>query len=54
MSKNLLPTTARELGLSQETYREAVGRGHEMRNRFAFVDIACDSDVLDEFVAAEV
>ncbi len=48
------PTTAAELGLSQEFYREAVRRGHEMRNRFSFADIACDSGVLDDFAATEV
>ncbi len=48
------PATAKELGVPLEFWREAVRFGHEMRNRFAFVDIACDSGILDEFAAAEV
>ncbi len=47
------PTTARELGLPVDFYREAVRRGHEMRNRFSFADIACDAGLLDDFAAAE-
>lgn len=46
-------TSAAELGLDVDFYREAVRHGHEMRNRFAFVDIACDAGLLDEFAAAE-
>lgn len=48
------PTTAKELGLSQDFYREAVRRGHEMRNRFSFIDIACDSGILDDFISGEM
>lgn len=46
-------TTAQELGLPVDFYREAVRHAHEMRDRFSFADIACDSGVLDDLVAAE-
>ena len=46
--------TAQELGLSVEYYQEAVMHAHEMRNRFSFVDIACDSGILPEIAAGEV
>ena len=44
-------TTAAELGLDAVFYREAVRHAHEMRNRFSFVDIACDAGLLDGFAA---
>lgn len=47
------PTSARALGLDVHFYREAVRHGHEMRDRFAFVDLACDAGLLDGFVEAE-
>ncbi|MEM6548331.1 MAG: iron-containing alcohol dehydrogenase [Pseudomonadota bacterium] len=47
-------TTAGDLGLPVEFYREAVRHAHEMRNRFSFVDLACDAGLLDDFAAAEV
>jgi glycerol-1-phosphate dehydrogenase [NAD(P)+] len=47
------PTSAAEMGLPVDFYREAVRHGHEMRNRFAFVDLACDADLLDDFAAEE-
>ncbi len=47
------PTTAAELGLDADFYREAVRHGHEMRNRFSFVDLACDAGLLDDFAARE-
>ena len=48
------PTTAAELGVSPEFYREAVRHGHEMRNRYSFADLACDAGLLDGFASAEV
>ncbi len=42
-------TTAAELGLDPAFYREAVRHAHEMRDRFSFVDIACDAGLLDDF-----
>ena len=47
-------TTAAELGTPVDFYREAVRHGHEMRNRFSFADIACDSGILDQMAMAEV
>ncbi|MEL7137899.1 MAG: sn-glycerol-1-phosphate dehydrogenase, partial [Pseudomonadota bacterium] len=47
-------TTAAELGVPVDFYREAVRQGHEMRNRFSFADLACDAGLLDDFAAAEV
>ncbi len=47
------PTTATELGVPLEFYREAVRHGHEMRNRFSFADLACDAGLLDAIAAAE-
>lgn len=47
------PTTAADLGLPADFYREALRHGHEMRNRFGFVDLACDAGLLDDFAAGE-
>ncbi len=44
-------TTAAELGVPADFYREAVRHAHEMRNRFSFVDLACDAGLLDDFAA---
>jgi len=45
--------TAAGLGLDPDFYREAVRHAHEMRNRYSFADIACDSGVLDQLAARE-
>ncbi len=47
------PTTAKELKLDIDFYREAVRHAHEMRNRFSFADLACDAGLLDDFASAE-
>jgi glycerol-1-phosphate dehydrogenase [NAD(P)+] len=47
------PTSVQALGVPVDFYREAVSHGHEMRNRFSFADIACDSGVIQELAAAE-
>ncbi|WP_114391455.1 iron-containing alcohol dehydrogenase [Notoacmeibacter marinus] len=47
------PTTAEALGIPVEFYREAVSHAHEMRDRFSFADIACDSGVLKQLASAE-
>ena len=47
------PTTARELGLDVEFYREAVVCAREMRNRFSFLDIAADAGWLADFAATQ-
>ena len=41
------PTTAAELGIDLDFYREAVRHGHEMRDRFSFVDIAANAGALE-------
>lgn len=48
------PTTAGELGVPVDFYREAVTHAHEMRDRFSFVDIACDSGILPAMAEHEV
>ena len=57
MEQNLIAAgggvTAGELGIPIDFYREAVRHGHEIRDRFSFADIACDSGLLDDFAAAE-
>jgi glycerol-1-phosphate dehydrogenase [NAD(P)+] len=47
------PTTAADLGLDLEFYRQAVRHGHEMRDRFSFVDIAANADMLEPYVASQ-
>ncbi len=47
------PTTARDLGVPVDFYREAVVHCREMRNRFSFLDIAADAGWLDDFAAGE-
>ncbi|ABG33093.1 3-dehydroquinate synthase [Roseobacter denitrificans] len=47
------PTTAADLGIDLEFYREAVRHGHEMRDRFSFVDIAANAGQLEQFIAIQ-
>ena len=47
------PTTAADLGLDPEFYREAVRHGHEMRDRFSFVDIAANAGLLEDVLASQ-
>lgn len=47
------PTTAGELGLDIDFYREAVRHGHEMRDRFSFVDIAANASALEQYVSMQ-
>lgn len=47
------PLTARDLGLPVDFYREAIVHCREMRNRYSFLDLAADSDVLEDFAAGE-
>ncbi|MDJ0661298.1 MAG: iron-containing alcohol dehydrogenase [Crocosphaera sp.] len=54
LSASGAPITAQSLGVPIAFYREAVRHAHEMRDRFSFADIACDSGVLDDLAAAEV
>ncbi|MBY5760306.1 sn-glycerol-1-phosphate dehydrogenase [Rhizobium leguminosarum] len=47
------PTTARELGLPVDFYREAVVHSREMRNRYSFLDVAADAGLLEDFASEE-
>jgi glycerol-1-phosphate dehydrogenase [NAD(P)+] len=47
------PTTARELGLRSDFYREAVRHAREIRDRYSILDLAGDAGLLEEFVAEE-
>ena len=48
------PCTAGELGLDVGLYREALLHGHEMRNRFSFVDIAASAGLLEGFAESQM
>jgi len=45
------PTTAEDLGLPSETYRDAVLHAREIRDRYTFLDLAADSGALESFAA---
>lgn len=47
-------TTAAELGVPIDFYREAIVHCREMRNRFSFLDIAADDGTLDAFAKGEL
>ena len=47
------PTTARELGLDVDFYREAVIHAREIRKRYSALDLAADAGFLEEFAAGE-
>lgn len=47
------PVTAQGLGMPLDLWREAVGHAHEMRDRFAFADIAAGTGLLPEVAVAE-
>lgn len=46
------PTTAAELGLEADFYREAVLHAREMRNRFSVLDLLADAGLLDDALRA--
>lgn len=46
-------TTATELGVPVDFYREAIVHCREMRNRFSFLDIAADAGTLETFAQGE-
>jgi glycerol-1-phosphate dehydrogenase [NAD(P)+] len=46
-------TTAAELGVPVDLYREAIIHCREMRNRFSFLDIAADAGTLEAFARGE-
>jgi glycerol-1-phosphate dehydrogenase [NAD(P)+] len=47
------PTTAKELGLDVDFYREAVIHAREIRKRYSALDLAADAGFLEEFAAGE-
>lgn len=46
-------TTAADLGLSPDLYRDALRHAREIRNRFTILDLAADAGLLERFVAGE-
>jgi glycerol-1-phosphate dehydrogenase [NAD(P)+] len=47
------PTTAKELGIDVDLYREAVIHAREMRRRYSALDLAADAGFLKDFAAGE-
>jgi len=47
------PTTAQELGLDVDFYREAVIHAREIRKRYSALDLAADAGFLEAFAAGE-
>lgn len=47
-------TTAAELGVPVDLYREAIVHCREMRNRFSFLDVAADAGTLEAFAQGEL
>jgi glycerol-1-phosphate dehydrogenase [NAD(P)+] len=46
------PTTPAEIGWSEDFYASAVLHAREIRNRYTFLDLAADSGVLEDRLAA--
>ncbi len=46
------PTSAQELGLDPEFYREAVVHAREMRNRYSVLDLLGDAGTLEADLAS--
>jgi len=47
------PTTAAQLGLDVDFYREAVCHAREIRKRYSALDLASDAGLLEAFAAGE-
>ena len=47
------PTTAAQLGLDVDFYREAVCHAREIRKRYSALDLAADAGLLEAFAAGE-
>jgi glycerol-1-phosphate dehydrogenase [NAD(P)+] len=47
------PTTARELGLDVDFYREAIIHAREIRKRYSALDVAADQGYLRDFAQNE-
>jgi len=46
-------TTATELGIPVDVYREAIVHSREIRNRFSVLDLADDAGMLRDFAATQ-
>lgn len=47
------PTTATELGLPRQLWRDAMKHARDVRNRWSFLDLADDAGLLDDFLARD-
>ncbi|MCA3556174.1 iron-containing alcohol dehydrogenase [Aestuariivirga sp.] len=47
------PTTATELGLDRQVWRDAMKFARDVRNRWSFLDLADDAGLLDDFLARD-
>ncbi len=47
------PVTATELGLPAELWRQSMKHARDVRNRWSFLDLADDADLLDDFLARD-
>jgi glycerol-1-phosphate dehydrogenase [NAD(P)+] len=47
------PTTATELGLPRNIWRDAMKHARDVRNRWSFLDLADDAGLLDEFLNSD-
>jgi glycerol-1-phosphate dehydrogenase [NAD(P)+] len=47
------PTTATELGLPRQIWRDAMKHARDVRNRWSFLDLADDAGLLDDFLARD-
>ena len=47
------PVTATELGLPVELWRQSMKHARDVRNRWSFLDLADDADLLDDFLARD-
>jgi len=46
-------TTAEEIGMDRELYRDALRHCREIRNRYSFLDMAADMGLLEDFIAED-
>ena len=47
------PTTATELGLPRDIWRDAMKHARDVRNRWSFLDLADDAGLLDSFLNSD-
>lgn len=48
-----MPATAGAIGLDPGFYRHALGHAHLTRDRYGFLDLAAQAELLDDFIAGE-